>query len=123
MSAWWGGKDYDGVHDVKAASPEERLWMAVIETAVWDYRTVLRQVQRELKRSGGTFSWQLWREFERLKHEFSTPWFWEICEYAGVHQSRLIGLMAREAKEAGLDLTRAVYNPYYGGVNPRRHGH
>ena len=107
----WNSKDYDGIYEIKSACSEERLWMAVIESAVQDYRLILRHAKRDMERTG-KYSGILYREYAKLRHEFSSEWFEQVCEWAGIHQSRLQSLMDKEAKAMGLTPENAIYTLY-----------
>lgn len=97
----WGCGKYDGLHDDKPASPEERLFMAVVESAVHDYRLILRSVINQRKVHGRHHpGWM--RNFNKLKYEMSTEWFAEICGYIGVHHTRVLAQMEKDRVAAGL---------------------
>lgn len=110
MSSGEWRSHYDGHYANDAASPEKRLWMAVIEKAVWDFRLRLKHARRDLMRSGQINSFIIW-DLKTLRYEISSDWFWEMASYAGMDAGRIVKFLDKEALAAGVDLSKPALNP------------
>lgn len=87
--------------DNYAISPEERLWKAVIERTVSDFREVFLAVTQAIQVQG-TYSIQSLYAYQTMKHEISCDWFDVVCEMAGVSRSRVMQILEDEAKASGM---------------------
>ncbi len=106
----WGEGSYDGVHDDKPASAEERLWMAVVELCVHDFKIKLGHAARDISRYGRVSAHTLW-ELKSIRYEAKSEWFGEISDYAGIHGSIVVSYMDKQALGLGIDLKLPVLNP------------
>lgn len=99
------------MYDDKSASAEERLWMAVVEKAVLDFRLLLKTARRDYMRYGKPSVYVLW-DLKALRYELKQAWFDEIASYAGIHSSQIITFLDKEALAVGIDLNKPVLNPH-----------
>lgn len=103
--------NYDASYGSDAASPEKRLWLAVMEKTVHDFRLKIKHAQRDLARRGRVSPGTLW-DLKSIRYEMKSEWFWEMASYAGMDSGKIIRFLDNEAlQQVGVDLTVAVLNP------------
>lgn len=84
-----------------AISSEERLWKAVIERTISDFREIFEAVRQAIAMQG-TYSVQSLYAYQTMRHEISTDWFDAICDMANVSRSTVFKVLEEEAKACGM---------------------
>lgn len=96
-------------------SPEQRLWAAVIERTVMDFRDLFARVEKQV-RTAQSYSTDLLFEYYAFLRELEHQDFVNVCDFANVPHSKPLELFKREAKACGL-FDYPSYRPKYRNYN------
>ncbi len=98
------------MHRDQTATPEKRLWLAVIEKTVHDFRLRLGHARRDMMRRGYVSQFTLW-DLKTIRYEMQSEWFWEMASYAGMDSKKIIRFLDDEAMKVGVDVNKPALNP------------
>lgn len=79
-------------------SPEENLWAAVVLRAVDDAVQAINMISRCKETNTNPAGAE--RELEYLMEQVGAPWFWQVCDWAGLDRAYVVDLLNK--KRAGL---------------------
>jgi hypothetical protein len=94
-------KDSQDPWEQAAPSAELRLWCAVVERTVLDWRECFSSIKKQIEKSG-TYSLYQRYMFNQIKHEVLSDHFELVCEMANVSRAKVLTLLLNEAKLSGL---------------------
>jgi hypothetical protein len=88
-------------------TPEQYLWLSVINKAVDDAKLVIERlaVAKPALDHGRLDPIKYrteQRRLDQIKHEMNHLWFDQICEWAGIHRDHVFGLIHEAEREAGI---------------------
>lgn len=92
---------FDPASEDTRSSPEQRLWFAVIEKCVCDWRELFAKITGQIKRTS-TYNSHYAYDYRTFKHELEHQAFKEVCDLANFPHDKVLDLFEREAKASGL---------------------
>lgn len=94
-------QDASDPSDDNRAAPEHRLWLAVIERYVSDFRELFDKISNQI-RYESTYNLFHFHEYKKLERDLNRQDFRDICDYANFSYDRVLRLFYIEARASGL---------------------
>lgn len=91
----------DDMSNDHALTPEQKLWIAVVERSVLDFKELFERISRQIERTG-VYNSHYRYEFETMRYEFEHQSFKDACDFADLQHDRVLTAFNREAKASGL---------------------